>query len=271
MRSRMHCRQCTSRPSALRLFLENCSGVLKAPQFVQCLISCCVPGPWTGTELSNGRLIVLIAVSIKHYRTYVLYDLSFIGARGKGRSAVGWQSMNPGARGSSGWAGVRGGALRQTVAAPQRAPIPERSVGAPRRGRVRSQEGAADQARGGIGCQPVSPRSGARSAACGQGGNAPGCSSPPGVREHARHRAQRPAVIPWGRVGETAEAMVTVWALWDRRTENFPGDHGANAPNAGLANSPLSLVGCANALATLGAEDQSRTDDTCIFSAVLYH
>ncbi len=37
----------------------------------------------------------------------------------------------------------------------------ERSVGPPRRGRVRRQEGAADQARGGIGCKPVSPRSGA--------------------------------------------------------------------------------------------------------------
>jgi len=30
-------------------------------------------------------------------------------------------------------------------------------------------------------------------AACGQGGNAPGCTSPPGVRERARHHAERPA------------------------------------------------------------------------------
>src|SRR5207237_7503960 len=43
----------------------------------------------------------------------------------------------------------------------RRAPIPERSVVPPRRGRVHSQEGAAEKARGGIGCKPVSPRTGA--------------------------------------------------------------------------------------------------------------
>ena len=78
-------------------------------------------------------------------------------------------------------------------------------------------------------------------------------------------------IVPANSAHGLAEAMVTVWALRDRRTENFPGDHGANAPNAGLANSPLSLVGCANALATLGAEGEDRTHDTTIFSRVLYH
>jgi hypothetical protein len=43
----------------------------------------------------------------------------------------------------------------------RRRPDSERSVGPPRRGRVHSQEGAAVKARGGIGCKPVSPRSGA--------------------------------------------------------------------------------------------------------------
>src|SRR5260370_37173724 len=78
MRWRMHCLQCNSRASALRLFLENCSSVLKAPQFVQRLISCGVPGPRRSTELSNGRLMVLIALSTNHYRTYVLCKSSFI-------------------------------------------------------------------------------------------------------------------------------------------------------------------------------------------------
>jgi hypothetical protein len=35
---------------------------------------------------------------------------------------------------------------------------------------------------------------GAEGAACGQGGNAPGCDVPPGVRERARHHAERPTV-----------------------------------------------------------------------------
>ena len=64
-----------------------------------------------------------------------------------------------GTRDSSGWVGVRGGALRQIDR--RRRTDSDRSVGPPRRGRVHSQEGAAEKARGGIGCKPVSPRSGA--------------------------------------------------------------------------------------------------------------
>ena len=68
-----------------------------------------------------------------------------------------------GARDSSGWAaGVgRAAPLQTNGRARRRAPIPERSVGPPRRGRVHSQEGAADRARGGIGCKPEARVSGA--------------------------------------------------------------------------------------------------------------
>src|SRR5205807_3219758 len=43
---------------------------------------------------------------------------------------------------------------------------------------------------------PSAPRSGvAEGEACGQGGNAPGCTSPPGVRERARPHAERLHVL----------------------------------------------------------------------------
>jgi hypothetical protein len=75
-----------------------------------------------------------------------------------------------------GWAGCGAEPCVEQIA-PQAPPIPERSVGPTRRGRVQSQEGAADQARGGIGCKPVSREAGAEGEACGQGGNAPGCKT----------------------------------------------------------------------------------------------
>jgi hypothetical protein len=70
-----------------------------------------------------------------------------------------------GTRDRSGWAGGGGGAPPppppQKTQPPPRPTTPGAERGPPRRGRVHSQEGAADKARGGIGCKPVSPRSGA--------------------------------------------------------------------------------------------------------------
>jgi hypothetical protein len=57
--------------------------------------------------------------------------------------------------------GCGGGAPASNRLAPQAPHIRSGGQAYPRRGRVHSQEGAADTARGGIGCKPVSPRSGA--------------------------------------------------------------------------------------------------------------
>jgi len=69
-----------------------------------------------------------------------------------------------GTRDSSGWARGAGAEpaepLRPRDCA-EGAPIPSGAWGRTESGRVHSQEGAAVKARGGIGCKPVSPRSGA--------------------------------------------------------------------------------------------------------------
>jgi hypothetical protein len=69
------------------------------------------------------------------------------------------RAMRPGTRGSSDWAAVQGAQhCHQKRPRPQaRTLILRAQRGPPRRGRVRSQEGAAVKARGGIGCQPVAP------------------------------------------------------------------------------------------------------------------
>jgi len=117
--------------------------------------------------------------------------------------------------------------------------------GPPRRGRVHSQEGAAVKARGGIGCKPVSPRQRGRAAACGQGGNAPGCRSPRGGRERARHartglqcrrrrrRMDKPN-LPSGRLGGHS------WA----ESLTAPSHAGARLCASGSAPQRLWLAGC---------------------------
>src|SRR5207248_3870905 len=69
---------------------------------------------------------------------------------------------DPGGRGTDqAGPGVRGAEPLLQTDPRRRRTIPGAERGPPRRGRVHSQEGAAVKARGGIGCKPVSPRSGA--------------------------------------------------------------------------------------------------------------
>ncbi len=74
-----------------------------------------------------------------------------------------------GTRDSSGWAGGAGrGAPRLTNGrARRRAPIPSGAWGRPERGAFTARRAQPKKARGGIGCKPVSPRSGAPKARLG--------------------------------------------------------------------------------------------------------
>ena len=112
---------------------------------------------------------------------------------------------------------MRGGALRQTDRAVRR-PISKRSVGPPRRGRVHRQEGTTETARGGIGCKPVSPRSGAPKARL-------------AAKEETRQAARAllasvNAPGPRVAVGKAVldalaiNSVALVWARWNR-TDSF--------------------------------------------------
>jgi hypothetical protein len=76
--------------------------------------------------------------------------------------------------------------------APQAPPIPSEAWGRPEGGAFTARRARPKRRVGELDASPSAPRSGgAEGAACGQGGNAPGCTSPPGVRERPRPALQR--------------------------------------------------------------------------------
>jgi hypothetical protein len=102
-----------------------------------------------------------------------------------------------GTRDSSGWgAGAGRVAPFQTVAAPAGAHrFQSGAWGRPQGGAFTARRAQPIRRVGELAASPSAPRSGgAEGAACGQGGNAPGCEVPPGVRERARPHAERPSV-----------------------------------------------------------------------------
>jgi hypothetical protein len=123
-------------------------------------------------------------------RTSQRYAGICVGCAGYCRKCQGLPSvrfLRHGTRDSSGWDGCGAEPCVKHIA-PQAPPIPSGAWGRPERGRVHSQEGAADQARGGIGCKPVSPaQRGRRRRGLRPRRKRARLQVPPGVRERARH------------------------------------------------------------------------------------